>query len=115
MATAASSISGVRTRGQDGLIVLNVSGTKFQTWRDTLERYPDTLLGSTERDFFFHQETNEYFFDRDPDIFRHILNFYRTGKLGSASIIQPGGAAIDTRLTRFSPRVTECSSRTSFT
>ncbi|XP_074554335.1 A-type voltage-gated potassium channel KCND2-like isoform X2 [Halichoeres trimaculatus] len=68
-------------RGTDALIMLNVSGTKFQTWRDTLERYPDTLLGSTERDFFFHEETNEYFFDRDPDIFRHILNFYRTGKL----------------------------------
>ncbi|XP_051275904.1 potassium voltage-gated channel subfamily D member 2-like isoform X1 [Dicentrarchus labrax] len=68
-------------RRQEGLIMLNVSGTKFQTWRDTLERYPDTLLGSTERDFFFHEETNEYFFDRDPDIFRHILNFYRTGKL----------------------------------
>ncbi|XP_029017860.1 potassium voltage-gated channel subfamily D member 2 isoform X2 [Betta splendens] len=68
-------------RDHDALIVLNVSGTKFQTWRDTLERYPDTLLGSTERDFFFHEESNEYFFDRDPDIFRHVLNFYRTGKL----------------------------------
>ncbi|XP_028668998.1 potassium voltage-gated channel subfamily D member 2 isoform X2 [Erpetoichthys calabaricus] len=70
-----------KRRTQDGLIILNVSGTKFQTWRNTLERYPDTLLGSTERDFFFNEETNEYFFDRDPDIFRHILNFYRTGKL----------------------------------
>ncbi|XP_036419669.1 potassium voltage-gated channel subfamily D member 2 isoform X1 [Colossoma macropomum] len=66
---------------RDELIILNVSGTRFQTWRNTLERYPDTLLGSTERDFFYHEETNEYFFDRDPDIFRHILNFYRTGKL----------------------------------
>ncbi|XP_055078572.1 potassium voltage-gated channel subfamily D member 2-like isoform X2 [Periophthalmus magnuspinnatus] len=70
-----------RKKTQEGLVVLNVSGTKFQTWRTTLERYPDTLLGSTERDFFFHEETNEYFFDRDPDIFRHVLNFYRTGKL----------------------------------
>ncbi|XP_047245439.1 potassium voltage-gated channel subfamily D member 2-like [Girardinichthys multiradiatus] len=70
-----------KQRGRDGLIVLNVSGTKFQTWRDTLERYPDTLLGSSERDFFFHEESKEYFFDRDPDIFRHVLNFYRTGKL----------------------------------
>ncbi|XP_037616919.1 potassium voltage-gated channel subfamily D member 2-like isoform X1 [Sebastes umbrosus] len=68
-------------RGHAGLLVLNVSGTKFQTWRETLERYPDTLLGSTERDFFFHEETNEFFFDRDPDIFRHVLNFYRTGRL----------------------------------
>ncbi|XP_067091295.1 potassium voltage-gated channel subfamily D member 2 [Osmerus mordax] len=70
-----------KKKPQDGLIILNVSGTKFQTWRNTLERYPDTLLGSTERDFFFHEETSEYFFDRDPDIFRSILNFYRTGKL----------------------------------
>ncbi|XP_029472732.1 potassium voltage-gated channel subfamily D member 2 isoform X2 [Rhinatrema bivittatum] len=70
-----------RKRTQDVLIVLNVSGTRFQTWKNTLERYPDTLLGSTERDFFFNEETREYFFDRDPDIFRHILNFYRTGKL----------------------------------
>uniref|UniRef100_A0A665V5I0 A-type voltage-gated potassium channel KCND1 n=1 Tax=Echeneis naucrates TaxID=173247 RepID=A0A665V5I0_ECHNA len=67
--------------GPDRLIVLNVSGTKFQTWRDTLERYPDTLLGSSERDFFFQEEKDEFFFDRDPDLFRHILNFYRTGKL----------------------------------
>ncbi|XP_070611549.1 A-type voltage-gated potassium channel KCND2 isoform X1 [Erythrolamprus reginae] len=70
-----------RKRSQDSLIVLNVSGTQFQTWLDTLERYPDTLLGSSERDFFYHPETQQYFFDRDPDIFRHILNFYRTGKL----------------------------------
>ncbi|KAK6488086.1 potassium voltage-gated channel subfamily D member 2-like [Huso huso] len=70
-----------KRRTQDGFIIINVSGTKFQTWRSTLERYPDTLLGSTEKDFFFNEEINEYFFDRDPDIFRHILNFYRTGKL----------------------------------
>ena len=46
-----------------------------------MEKYPDTLLGSNERDFFYDEETGEYFFDRDPDIFRHILNYYRTGKL----------------------------------
>lgn len=68
-------------RRGDALLTLNVSGTRFQTWRDTLERYPDTLLGSAERDFFYHEATYEYFFDRDPDIFRHILNFYRSGKV----------------------------------
>ncbi|XP_044132931.1 potassium voltage-gated channel subfamily D member 2 isoform X3 [Bufo gargarizans] len=72
---------GEKRRSQDYLIVLNVSGTRFQTWKNTLDRYPDTLLGSTEKDFFFNQDTGEYFFDRDPDIFRHILNFYRTGRL----------------------------------
>ncbi|XP_035005041.1 potassium voltage-gated channel subfamily D member 3 [Hippoglossus stenolepis] len=66
---------------QDELIILNVSGRRFQTWRTTLDRYPDTLLGSSEKDFFYNEEIKEYFFDRDPDAFRSILNFYRTGKL----------------------------------
>ncbi|XP_061817479.1 A-type voltage-gated potassium channel KCND2 [Nerophis lumbriciformis] len=68
-------------RCKGGIVVINVSGIRFQTWRDTLERYPDTLLGSSERDFFFQEERDEFFFDRDPDLFRHILNFYRTGRM----------------------------------
>ncbi|XP_048468055.1 potassium voltage-gated channel subfamily D member 3 isoform X3 [Rhincodon typus] len=72
---------GDKNKKQDELIILNVSGRRFQTWKNTLERFPDTLLGSTEKEFFFHEETKEYFFDRDPDIFRNVLNFYRTGKL----------------------------------
>ncbi|KAK3587536.1 hypothetical protein CHS0354_004821 [Potamilus streckersoni] len=67
-------------RGEDKLLI-NVSGRKFETWRTTLEKYPDTLLGSNEKDFFYDEKSNEYFFDRDPDIFRNILNYYRTGKL----------------------------------
>uniref|UniRef100_K7F740 A-type voltage-gated potassium channel KCND1 n=1 Tax=Pelodiscus sinensis TaxID=13735 RepID=K7F740_PELSI len=70
-----------KNKRQDELIILNVSGRRFQTWRTTLERYPDTLLGSTEKEFFFNEDTKEYFFDRDPEVFRAILNFYRTGKL----------------------------------
>ncbi|XP_034021981.1 potassium voltage-gated channel subfamily D member 3-like isoform X1 [Thalassophryne amazonica] len=69
------------SKRKDELIILNVSGRRFQTWRTTLDRYPDTLLGSSEKDFFYNEETKEYFFDRDPDAFRSILNFYRTGKL----------------------------------
>ncbi|KAK2821589.1 hypothetical protein Q7C36_020932 [Tachysurus vachellii] len=69
------------TKKKDQLIILNVSGRRFQTWRTTLDRYPDTLLGSTEKEFFYNEETKEYFFDRDPDAFRSVLNFYRTGKL----------------------------------
>ncbi|XP_075997361.1 A-type voltage-gated potassium channel KCND3-like [Genypterus blacodes] len=69
------------SKKQDELIILNVSGRRFQTWRTTLDRYPDTLLGSSEKEFFYNEEIKEYFFDRDPDAFRSILNFYRTGKL----------------------------------
>lgn len=68
-------------RRADERIVINVSGRKFETWRTTLEKYPDTLLGSNEKEFFFDEDTKEYFFDRDPELFRHILNYYRTGKL----------------------------------
>ncbi|XP_041037372.1 potassium voltage-gated channel subfamily D member 1 [Carcharodon carcharias] len=70
-----------RQRKSDEMLVVNVSGRRFQTWKDTLDRYPDTLLGSSEKEFFFSEDTQEYFFDRDAEMFRHILNFYRTGKL----------------------------------
>lgn len=68
-------------RREDEKFIINVSGRRFETWRNTVEKYPDTLLGSNEREFFFDEESKEYFFDRDPDIFRHVLNYYRTGKL----------------------------------
>ncbi|XP_038604011.1 potassium voltage-gated channel subfamily D member 1 [Tachyglossus aculeatus] len=70
-----------REARSDELLVVNVSGRRFQTWKNTLDRYPDTLLGSSEKEFFFDQDSGEYFFDRDPDMFRHVLNFYRTGRL----------------------------------
>uniref|UniRef100_A0A915A9I6 BTB domain-containing protein n=1 Tax=Parascaris univalens TaxID=6257 RepID=A0A915A9I6_PARUN len=65
----------------DEKLSINISGRRFETWRNTLEKFPETLLGSTEKEFFYDEDTCEYFFDRDPDIFRHILTFYRTGKL----------------------------------
>lgn len=65
----------------DEKLIINISGRRFETWRNTLEKFPETLLGSNEKDFFYDEETSEYFFDRDPDLFRYILTFYRTGKL----------------------------------
>ena len=74
-------IAAPQRRREDEKFVINVSGRRFETWRNTVEKYPDTLLGSNEREFFYDEDSKEYFFDRDPDIFRHILNYYRTGKL----------------------------------
>ncbi|VDL97344.1 unnamed protein product [Schistocephalus solidus] len=65
----------------DEILHINISGVRYDVYRSTLEKYPDTLLGSNEREYFYNEETKEYFFDRDPDIFRHILNYYRTGLL----------------------------------
>ena len=65
----------------DEQILLNISGHKFKCMRSILNKYPKTLLGSNELDYYYDDKTKEYFFERDPKMFRHILNFYRTGKL----------------------------------
>lgn len=62
-------------------ITINVSGRRYQTYYHTIDRFKETLLGSEEREFFFDKDVQEYYFDRDPDLFRYILNYYRTGKL----------------------------------
>jgi len=65
----------------DTRLRLNISGQRFEAWRCAVDRFPDTLLGSDEKEFFFDADNGEYFFDRDPDLFRHILTFYRTGRV----------------------------------
>ncbi|VDD74176.1 unnamed protein product [Mesocestoides corti] len=60
---------------------INVSGVKFEIFRYFVDQYPNTLLGSTEREYFYDDDTNEYYFDRDPAIFRYIIDFYRHGFL----------------------------------
>ncbi|XP_063693935.1 potassium voltage-gated channel subfamily A member 2-like isoform X7 [Bolinopsis microptera] len=63
------------------VIKINVSGYKFYTYLSTLTNYPDTLLGSTDRECHFNKDINCYFFDRNRKAFEAILNFYRTGHL----------------------------------
>lgn len=69
----------------DKLITLNVSGKKFVTWESTLKKHPKTLLGSEMLSVYFDTRRSEYFIDRDPHMFRYILNFYRAGKLHASS------------------------------
>lgn len=70
-----------RGKGEDERILINVSGRRYETLRSILETYPGTLLGSAKRERFYDAKTSEYFLLRDPDMFRHILNYYHTGKL----------------------------------
>lgn len=61
-------------------ITINVSGQYFETWRTTLERHPDTLLGDPcKRQKFFDKQKNEYFFDRHRPTFDAIFNYYQYG------------------------------------
>ncbi|XP_019628463.1 PREDICTED: potassium voltage-gated channel protein Shal-like [Branchiostoma belcheri] len=70
-----------RRKSGDTLIFLNIGGCKYEVWQSTLDQYPDTVLGSKLRDRFYDEKKNEFFFDRDPGLFRYILNFYLTGTL----------------------------------
>ncbi|XP_065062829.1 potassium voltage-gated channel subfamily D member 2-like isoform X1 [Rhopilema esculentum] len=62
-------------------LTLNVSGCRFRINEYYLKQYPETLLGCPDRERYYDHTQKEYFFDRDPHIFRHIFNFYKSGKL----------------------------------
>lgn len=61
-------------------IVLNVGGRRYEVSETLFFRFPDTMLGSMAKDAYYDHANREYFFDRDPDIFRSVLNYFRTGK-----------------------------------
>jgi len=62
-------------------VVFNVGGTKFETYVDTCTKLGTaTLLGAML--LSLHNDIkDEYFIDRDPEIFRSVLQWYRTGTL----------------------------------
>ncbi|KAM6458966.1 delayed-rectifier potassium channel regulatory subunit KCNS3 isoform 2-T5 [Liasis olivaceus] len=78
--------------GQDEeLVNLNVGGFKQSIGQSTLLKFPHTRLGKLLK---CHSEEailelcddysvadKEYYFDRNPSLFRYVLNFYYTGKL----------------------------------
>ncbi|XP_053282903.1 potassium voltage-gated channel subfamily C member 1b isoform X1 [Pleuronectes platessa] len=67
-------------------IVINVGGIRHQTYRSTLRTLPGTRLSwlaepDAPSHFDYDAKIEEFFFDRHPGVFAHILNYYRTGKL----------------------------------
>lgn len=77
--TAAAAVGGIVD--DDGRVKINVGGRQFVTYGQTLARFPDTLLGSDEREYFYDPDVGEYFFDRDPMLFGRVLSYYRTGRV----------------------------------
>lgn len=73
------------------MLNINVGGKIYQIAQGVVARYPKTRLGmlATFKDHSqkldlcddYTVTNNEYFFDRDPDVFNSIFNFYRTGVL----------------------------------
>ena len=60
-------------------VAINISGEIFETFYETLERFPTTLLGSKDkRGPFYCSRTQQYFFDRDRLCFESILHFYQS-------------------------------------
>ena len=60
-------------------IVINISGTRFETFKYTLEIYPKTLLGNPKRrKYYYDAVQNEYFFNRHRQCFEAILYYYQS-------------------------------------
>ncbi|CAF3580994.1 unnamed protein product [Rotaria socialis] len=60
-------------------IIINVCGDRYETHRETLELYPDSLLGNRKRCKHYYDKTRkEYFFDRNRSCFEAILYYYQS-------------------------------------
>ena len=60
-------------------IILNVRGCRYETFQETLEEFPETLLGSEEkRRRFYDPLRDEYYFERDKCAFDAILFYYQS-------------------------------------
>uniref|UniRef100_A0A3B5R238 Potassium voltage-gated channel subfamily C member 4 n=1 Tax=Xiphophorus maculatus TaxID=8083 RepID=A0A3B5R238_XIPMA len=78
-------------RGEDSeKIIINVGGTRHETYKSTLRTLPGTRLawlaepdsqGCCSESDAELPSVSEFFFDRHPGIFAYVLNYYRTGKL----------------------------------
>ena len=69
----------MRTRRSKKRVTLNVSGEIFETYEDTLERFPGTLLGERQvRHVYFCPVSQQYFFNRNRICFEAILFFYQS-------------------------------------
>ena len=73
-------------------ITINISGEIFETFCETLARFPTTLLGSRRKrlPYYFYQ-TDQYFFQRNRTCFESILYFYQS----KGTLNCPLGISID--------------------
>lgn len=76
-------------------VIINVSGLRYETYEETLENYPETLLGSpTRRSEYYNPTFGEYVFARDKQSFDAILFFYQSRGI----LAKPGDVSEETFL-----------------
>ena len=72
----------IRKNGQEKIVSFNVGGMVFETLRETITSDKKTVLYSIlNSDLKTLDSKDRIFLDRDPQLFRHILYFLRTGSL----------------------------------
>ena len=87
--TALSSSVSTGNHAKNGRkVIINISGKIYETYRKTLDKYPETLLGtSTKRSLLTDCRTGEIFLERNRDAFDAILFYYQS----SGCLIRPHG------------------------
>ena len=58
---------------------VNISGQVFKTRHRTLAQFPDTLLGSDEKEDYYDKARDMFLFQRDRQSFDSILYYYQSG------------------------------------
>ncbi|XP_041478940.1 BTB/POZ domain-containing protein KCTD6-like [Lytechinus variegatus] len=67
---------------QDYFVGLNVGGKIYQTYSATLTKYPESFLARLlDSPMPFAESDGNFLIDQDGEVFRHVLNFLRYGKL----------------------------------
>ena len=66
-------------------VTLNVGGIIHEPYISTLMNVPHSPIGSILLDenrpmFDYDPDTGEYFFDRHPEAFTQVLNYFQTGR-----------------------------------
>ena len=82
----------IRTSSKPRRVVINISGEIFETFFNTLARFPMTLLGD-KRKWVKHycQYKQQFFFERNRLCFESILFFYQS----NGTLNCPMGVSID--------------------
>lgn len=74
---------------EDELLCINCGGKNFFTYYSTLAKLPGTPLSQIasqrERHDAYKPELKSYFFDRSPEAFSSVLDYYRSELVASAT------------------------------